>query len=34
MNIPLDIQVSIFSINGIIRLYYNGNEGQESWYLL
>ena len=31
LNIPLKIEISIFSINGTMRVYYNGNEGLESW---
>jgi hypothetical protein len=31
LNIPLNIEIAILSLNGTIRLYYNGNQGAESW---
>lgn len=32
LNIPLNIVIDILSLNGIVRLYYNGNQEAESWY--
>lgn len=34
LNVPLNIEVTILALNGTIRLYYNGNVDQQSWYVI
>jgi hypothetical protein len=32
IRIPLNCEIKVLSLNGTVRLYYNGNENGESWY--